>query len=362
MSINDYNIFKNRLLKNNKEILEDIYNKKYEEHKQRIIDGIENDQRHNKMINFCINCFQRDGSLYNQTGYVFVYIDPLYNFGIKNFDIAIFNEKNKGLLLVECKSKISNYDEVIDDIQETINDTYNNKHLLDNYFGSLSFIDFVLCVDAVDARDVVEKIIDNDAPICTWGCSFFRKQIKLFKSDNETHLDAISAKRMHGDENISRILYKGFVSIRGTESTLPIFPSSHMLAILRQINMTLIESLVYLGLPLNSFGYVKLNEIMQKEMTFTTFNFKQVDKLTQKMVNKSLEKSIYSDETEDLIDTSKKKFRFSITGKRAMTILKNIEKNYIELNAMKRAKLDAVSEYKKRLGITTLDNFIKREP
>jgi len=362
MSLDSYEKFRDSLSKRNREILEKIYSEKFEEHKNRIEEGFDSNQMHNKLVNFCINCFQTDSFLYNKTGYEFVFVDPLYQTGPKNFDIAIFKIKNKGLLLVECKSRISDYDEIIDDVQETISDTIKNVYMLENYFGPLSFINYVLCVDAVDAQKVVEKIYERNVPICTWGCSFFQKRLRLFKSEKESHIQSIESGRMHGDESLRRILYEGHESARGTESTIPIFPSSHMLTILNHTNMTLIESSILRGIPLDSFDFVRLNEIMEREMLFTTFNAKKVEELTQKMIETALKKQIYEDKEKDIIDIMKKSLRFSIPGRKPSTIIKNIHKSYIELNAMNRAKSDALEEIKNVLGITTLDRFFKVKP
>ena len=167
---------------------------------------------------------------------------------------------------------------------------------------------------------------------------------------------------MHGDESLRRILYEGHESARGTESTIPIFPSSHMLTILNHTNMTLIESSILRGIPLDSFDFVRLNEIMEREMLFTTFNAKKVEELTQKMIETALKKQIYEDKEKDIIDIMKKSLRFSIPGRKPSTIIKNIHKSYIELNAMNRAKSDALEEIKNVLGITTLDRFFKVKP
>ena len=52
MAISDYDVIKTRLLRRNKELLEEIYNDKYREHKRRILEGIDNDERHNAIVNF----------------------------------------------------------------------------------------------------------------------------------------------------------------------------------------------------------------------------------------------------------------------------------------------------------------------
>ena len=86
-------------------------------------------------------------------------VEPLYILGIKNFDLAIFRNQNRSLLLVECKHSISDCRELIIDVVQNISETEKHHIDLEKLLGSsITQVEYVLCVPALKVKDVLEEV------------------------------------------------------------------------------------------------------------------------------------------------------------------------------------------------------------
>ncbi len=85
---------------------------------QIIEQNIRTDKEHLTIVNFCTNRFSPGSRINTKTRYVWVRVEPLYGAGFKNFDIAIYNRDPRIMILVECKSGLSDTNREINELVE----------------------------------------------------------------------------------------------------------------------------------------------------------------------------------------------------------------------------------------------------
>src|SRR6266704_1538545 len=99
-----YQSFLAQASKNEKDNFEQTLLRQTGIERQVLEQNIKNDKEHLTIVNFCVNRFSPGAYLNSKTGYAWVRIEPLYSLKIKNFDIAIYNNRSKVMILVDCKS------------------------------------------------------------------------------------------------------------------------------------------------------------------------------------------------------------------------------------------------------------------
>lgn len=110
-----------------KEILEKILEDETRHKRKEILSSMEADQRHLEIVNFCANFFVPGQLIPEKTGYYLTLVEPLYPLGVKNFDLGVFRVENSSLILVECKSSVSDHKKLMDDLKEAIKTANERK-------------------------------------------------------------------------------------------------------------------------------------------------------------------------------------------------------------------------------------------
>ncbi len=91
----EYNNLVKKLGDKEKESLKKHFEPKLEALKIIWRDEICTDAKHLELVNICYNLFTRSTSINHVTGYRVILVDPLFTLGIKNFDLALYNEDIK---------------------------------------------------------------------------------------------------------------------------------------------------------------------------------------------------------------------------------------------------------------------------
>ena len=105
--------------------------------KDVIESSMQTDKKHLEYVNLCIKPFELGAKAFSKTGFYFVCVDPLYNAGVKNFDLMLYCNEIKTAILVECKSSISNPGKELNDINEKIGIAHANQKILEEHVGGL---------------------------------------------------------------------------------------------------------------------------------------------------------------------------------------------------------------------------------
>lgn len=339
-------------------VLDKILEEETRKKSRLILESIESDQNHLEIVNFCANFFVPGQLLPDKSGYSLALVEPLYSLGIKNFDLGIFRKKNESLILVECKSSISKSREILDDLDEGIQVTNQRKNELEKVLGNkiADPIEFALCLPATDALEVHKEILKRQTPLCTWGADLWKREMKLFTSREDAEVE-IQAGRLHRDANLNSVLGRGVKSTLRAIRSIPILPSSHMCTLL-----VYVSELIYLKTKargiLGEFQFSDVFNILTREMgRLTGLSDENFETLTANILKTALRKGVLKDQTEDVLELSRKMFQISGRKTNAEAVRQGVEKAYVDHNALEKAKLESLDRYKEETGITTINSF-----
>lgn len=343
-------------------ILEKILEDETRQKRREILNHVEVDQKHLEIVNFCANFFIHGQFIPEKTGYFLTLVEPLYSLGVKNFDLGIFRSENSNLILVECKSSVSDFGKLADDLKESIDTANKKRSELEKILGNriADPIEFALCLPAVDANDAYKEILKNQTPICVWGASQFEGRIKHFANQDDTTTE-VHAGRLHRDGNLNSLLARGLESKCRAIRSIPILPSSHMCTLLVYVG-----ELLYLASKLRTkhgeFQYSDVFSILEKDLGhLTSLSEENFAGLTSNILSVGLRKGIFVDLTPDVPELQRRIFQIGGRKTSAEIVRKNIEEVYVEHNAKEKARENAVTKYKKETGTTLITSFINPE-
>jgi hypothetical protein len=337
---------------------------------------IDNDNNHLALVNFCAKLFQPQIGLSLKTGYTLISYDPLYGLHIKNFDMAILkpisgSERNdvglvntggdsKGILiLVDCKSSISDPKGEIKDFLEKINETMKSKALLEERLGCrINAFEFVICTTTLDALKISEVVFQQNIPIIIWAVDLFKGEIQLIHS-NEGHDAALRAGRTHRDESLSRNLETPFKARMKNLPIAPMVPSSHPCILLTHVVCDLIHILETTGKSYRSrFGISDVLHVLQDAFRATTLTDEEKFNKADEIIGLGLRKEIFEDVTPQIRDIREKEYYMKINPKR----IGKVKDNYINLNAQKKADEESVEVFlKSSAGRGILNHYFEKE-
>jgi len=260
-------------------------------------------------------------------------------------------------LLIECKHSISDVKALVLETVTNISETEEHNEKLQALLGSqINHIEYVLCVPAINAQDLVDEIQRQNAPICVWGCDMFTKEIRMFSKSNDTKTE-IQNGRVHRDKNLNKTLFKGIVSPRSAIRTVPILLSSHMCTLLIQINLCLYLERIQQGSE-NSFKSMDIyTSLFSQYQKYSQPSQVDVERITEAMISIAQRKEIYEDLTSDELELKNKSFKVTGRQSKASVIAEYTEKKYIERNARKLAKISSIERFKKKVGFVDLTGF-----
>lgn len=164
----------------NKEVSEKIekefnQKEKYEGLVQKYRQGIESMEEHDILLNMCIFPFTEKGHL-RANDYTFIRADPLFEFGIKNFDFLLHGRRPKISIAVfgEIKSSAPSPGNLVNEIRRT-RQLVSEKlpYIRENYLripaGFPLICEYVVGVNSLDAPDVHNAILDQKEKIIEAG-------------------------------------------------------------------------------------------------------------------------------------------------------------------------------------------------
>ena len=204
-----------------KEEFKEIRKKVLADKKNVVESAMDTDKKHREYVNLCIKPFEIGAKAYNGTGFYYVCVDPLYNVGVKNFDLMLYCSEMKTAILVECKNRVSNPGKELSDINGKIKAALENKGTLEELVGGLEIrdIEFVFCIPAIDETKVFTGMtaLEEKPPIIIWMVDMFNSIIKVdgrFKKHNHPELNKIIESTSWDGPNImivSPSLHMGMV-------------------------------------------------------------------------------------------------------------------------------------------------------
>lgn len=176
----DYQKFRSSLIPADRQVLDQILREQISVQREIIQENIRTDKEHLLLVNFCIDPFKYRAFLHNETGYLFIRVEPFYRLGLKDFDIAIYNATSKVLVLVECKSSVYDGEKEVDDLIKTIDIANDNHQLLEEIVGDeILKKEFSICSMAGYVPRLRPAIVSKNAPVCVCGPLTFSAKFSL---------------------------------------------------------------------------------------------------------------------------------------------------------------------------------------
>ena len=350
--------FRKNLSQEEKNLFDKILQGETRRRHRELIEHYEKDQKHLEIVNFCANFFTFGQPLEKETGYALALVEPLYSIGVKNFDLGFFKSQNSSLILAECKSSVSDFSKLVGDLKDAIYATNERKVDIEKALGNRinDPIEFALCLPAVEANDAYKQVVKMQIPVCVWAASQFDGKMKCFTTSEDTTAE-IKAGRLHRDGKLDSLLGHGIVSRDRAIRPISILPSSHICTLLVHVS-----GLIYRESRVTSkyleFQYSDIFTILDYELArMTNLSERDFEKLTTNILEVGLRKGIFVDLNPDVPEITRK--IFSISGRKTNfdVIKRSIEEIYIEHNAAEKAKSDAVGQFRKQTGVTTLNSF-----
>ena len=208
--------------------------KKFEKKLSEVIDehikrrklqfGIE--KAHREAVNFCAYPFTK-GYVKESTGYMLNRPDPLFELGVKNFDLLLFHSRRR-CIFVEIKSTIADIRE-LKNIQERIKVVEENLGSINKYCGEVILpenIEYVIAIDTSDSVKVWEWITKLDLKLIVWFINKTSGKLTLAHFD-QSQVGALRDKgRIHRDNNLLGLLCKK--EINSSVKEFDFFPTSQL--------------------------------------------------------------------------------------------------------------------------------------
>lgn len=351
--------FRDGLTSDQKEKLDQVFEEEVRKKQRNIMDEIRKDRHHIELVNFCANLFVPGLELHKNTGYQLLLVEPLFTLGVKNFDIAVFRNENRSLLLIECKHSVSDVRDLIKDLSTNISETEKHREELEELVGShVDIIEYVLCAPAINVNELLNETAKQNVPVCVWGCNMFTKEIRLF-SKTSTIEDEIGLGRVHRDKNLNKILFRGVVSQISATRSVPILLSSHMCSLLIHVILSLyLERIRQAGE--NTFSFSDVYNILFKEyQNYTQISEEELTRIALAVVGTARRKEICQDLTPDIPELIHKTYRVAGRQTSARVIGGNAHDRYVLRNAQKLAERTAIERFRKETGFMGLDEFLR---
>jgi hypothetical protein len=222
---------------------EKIIKKLQEIYLRRLRSSYEREKIHVDTVNEFVQLFKRTGIGYIKTGYLFVKLEPIFNFveyeekeGKKIFDFLLFNYKSKFAILGEVKSSLTGVGKEIKSFKESRKNVLDKIDKVKEIVGDINYIEFVFCVLSTHSFDVEQYVINNDIDnIIIWNIPHLSSKEKYIECKilgNET--EELKKCRRHKLPEINELLTKEKTPFL-TEKIFNFLPSSSLLLKLENI-------------------------------------------------------------------------------------------------------------------------------
>jgi len=180
---------------------EDEYEEALEFRKTEIKDSLDDDGFHMEMIQSVAAAFLKGSDISEDTGYNFLFTEPLVEKGEKNFDVLIYNTESNSAVFIECKSSISDrsMNGVLEDTEEAIEAVEENKEYLERQIGDdIDHKGFVLMTSASDIQKLKEREweFDGGEDTCLWYIDIFKQKKILLERSKGSHNHKRLAEKM----------------------------------------------------------------------------------------------------------------------------------------------------------------------
>lgn len=220
-----------------KSLKEEIFEDIYEDKKSVVKQKIEREGKHLELIKSISSAFIPEGETAKESGYNFLFTEPLAEKGEPNFDCLLYNQNSESVCLIECKSSLNKRKckQILDDVEKAIKSSKENENYLERQIGDdISHFDYVLMMSPADSQEFRAYCDENEhyviPKISLWVPDFFEENRINLEKDFENH--------DHADLN--KCFSKGGIQFNQSRTNIDIIYKSHTLTYIKQTLMEII--------------------------------------------------------------------------------------------------------------------------
>jgi len=316
--------------------------------RQIIEANVQRDRQHLAIVNFVVTRFESGYYIHTKTGYAWIKVEPLFGLGGKSFDVAIYNNQSKVMILVECKSGLSDARREIKEILEKTQNAYDSKESLSEMVGDdIASLEFAVCVKAGLAPAARTAVLAVGAPVCIWEADIFGPSlfVDLHGQDSTTE---ISLGRLHHDEKLRRNLLEGIKEAKAGRQ-IAFLPSSHMCTILEEVTPFLRLKLERTQNQGGEFSLEDIENLTKLEISLQNFDAKERKVLAEKILISGINADIFIDLTEEQTDLSLKKLKLASQVKSGRQFNKDCHEKYVRHSARETVLQKVIAELNNKL-------------
>jgi hypothetical protein len=195
--------------------------------------GIKTDKEHRDLINLCVFPFSKAQSD-DDLNYRFIRGEPLWELKTNSLDFLLCNFEKKFVIFGECKASINDYTEVVKELEVRQKIVENNiAYIIENYLGfTPKNIKYVIGVYSSDDEELIKKIIDRGSDFIVWSIDRYNKSLSF-----RSFLNISEQQKRKIEHDHCKLNYK-LKKIKTDAGGYDMFPSSHIITLLRQIILT----------------------------------------------------------------------------------------------------------------------------
>jgi len=221
--------------------LDDLQEQHLDEAQRKVQEHYDTQQAHDTLIDICASAFGPEGPLHEETGYRFLFSEPLIEQRVKNYDVFLYDASGPRSIFVECKSSISNPADVVTDAQEAYQEIQANQaYLEENIGGELGFTEYVVCFPS-EMRERMVRHLDNrgddgyldedeEKPLLFWEVNKFIGQKLGLVTRIPPRADV---DNQHGENTLTSLLSDS-IEVQDAEVFYRAYPSSHPLRLSKE--------------------------------------------------------------------------------------------------------------------------------
>ncbi len=322
---------------------------------KKVEKAIRTDDKHDELLTAVASAFNKRSRLSHETGWYILGVEPLYeiNPSMRNPDAIIGNSDRDMVVTVECKTGVSQPQNVLEQIRGAAENVLEYKdYLVDKTGHEFDQVEPVLMVPG-GLIELAQRAIDQDERdnseqdrIYLWTYHTFNEErLRLHRSFNER----TETESAHSSSLSQHLSGEGIEVIKDPLASGDFYPESNALKILRNVFFDIPQTRLASDSSIRKFTRHEVVNVIDDPRTMTHYANGKVaehicDDLLSRMVNYSL---ISEEEPEDSgygdnVDVYS--YKDVVNGTSPDTIQSNLVQKYKEKWINQKAEKDAIKQ------------------
>lgn len=317
--------------------------------RQRIEAGIENQRKHDNLLESTISVFLPEGPIHSPSGWVFLGAEPLSELNVPNADAIFGNPEQNVAVIVECKSGLSRPGQALNQIYDAADAVRDYQDELEENIGmSIERLECSICVpsyyDDRIAREIESHETDGIARerVFVWRLHYLGEEERL---DLFTRINTRDPGDDTHDNQLAQILNGGIEITKERQATPSFFPGSHLYRVMEEVFSQIMQVRLMDNASIRHFGGEEVIERLTSQRHLPHYDAETIgarifSELMELMLDFELVTEIRPSDTE--LEGDGDFYRYKVSGRSLGTILSNLKERYIEQAVEKEIETQAM--------------------